>query len=108
MARPRWANESWGNHQEYIRRAQLKGKLKDEEEIVNFLTLAMCGEAGEFANLIKKGWRGDEVDRQKLSEELADVRIYMEHLATHLLIHLDAACDAKVLKVTERLKDEAA
>jgi NTP pyrophosphatase (non-canonical NTP hydrolase) len=44
---------------------------------VRFMVLALCGEAGELANLIKKDWRGDPGDRRaEIIRELADVGNY--------------------------------
>lgn len=41
---------------------------------VRFLALALCGEVGELANLIKKDWRADVGSRREaIKEELADV-----------------------------------
>ncbi len=53
---------------------------------LGYLTICMIGEAGEYANLIKKGMRGDFdiEDRnytQKLAMELTDVFIYLMNLA---------------------------
>lgn len=48
---------------------------------VRFLTIALCGETGELANLVKKQWR-DGVDlSEEIKDELADIRIYLELLA---------------------------
>ncbi len=48
-------------------------------------------------------WRGDEVDSDQIREELADIRIYLEHFARHLNIDLDQACESKLDSVAERL-----
>lgn len=46
-----------------------------------FLALALCGEAGELANYIKKRWR-DNVDlSEEIRDEIADIRVYLELLA---------------------------
>lgn len=46
-----------------------------------FLALALCGEAGELANIIKKRWR-DGVDlSEEAKDEIADIRVYLELLA---------------------------
>lgn len=46
-----------------------------------FLSLALCGEAGELANIIKKRWR-DGVDMtEEARNEIADIRVYLELLA---------------------------
>lgn len=46
-----------------------------------FLALALCGEAGELANLIKKRWRDDAVLVEEVKDEIADIRVYLELLA---------------------------
>lgn len=48
-----------------------------------FLGLALCGEAGELANKIKKLWRDGETPEllEEIRKEIADVRGYTEHLA---------------------------
>jgi NTP pyrophosphatase (non-canonical NTP hydrolase) len=67
-----------------------------------FLALALCGEAGELANMIKKRWR-DGVDLSKeIREELADIQIYLELLAKCFGIEgqkLDEAVQQKLAKV---------
>jgi NTP pyrophosphatase (non-canonical NTP hydrolase) len=57
-------------------------------------TLAMCGEVGEFANVVKKIERGslqlgDAATRLKLAMELADTFTYMLNLAGLLGIDLE-------------------
>lgn len=74
----------------------------DEKDRVRFMALALCGEAGELANLIKKDWRGDAGDRrEKLIEELADVGNYAFMLAALLGVDLPSEMIAK-LKAVER------
>ena len=101
--KPDWYKISGPNHKEFLARAQEKGRLKSVMEIARFLALAICGEAGELANLFKKEWRGDEINTAKIADEMADVRIYLEHLADELGIDLDAACMKKAFIVEARL-----
>ncbi len=101
--KPKWPQRAWDIHQRFIKLAQVKGSLTSESEIINFLTLAICGEAGELANLVKKVWSGDKIDRQDIFDEIADIRIYLEHLATHLDLDIDRACEAKLDVVAERI-----
>ena len=98
-----WKQRSEGVHQRFVARAQASGKLRSEDEVIHFLALAICGEAGELANLIKKKWRGDEIDDSEIVDEMADIRIYLEHLARLLNVDLDRVCDMKVDIVSERL-----
>lgn len=61
---------------------------------IPFLTLAMCGEAGEVANLVKKVARKSHTmdDMQhKLAEEIVDVLIYLCNIIGQLPEELDWA-----------------
>lgn len=72
-----------------------------------FLALALCGEAGELANLIKKRWRGGVDLSEEVRDEIADVRVYLELLAKCFGIEgpkLDARVEAKLAKVVEKHK----
>lgn len=58
---------------------------------------AMCGEAGEAANIVKKIRRGDRDPDllRKLGDELADLCAYIDLLAFHAGINLDEAIEEK-------------
>lgn len=69
---------------------------------------AMCGEAGEAANIVKKIRRGD-IDPElirKLGDELADLSAYIDLLAFHADIDLDAAIERKYNQLSEELGSE--
>lgn len=72
-----------------------------------FLALALCGEIGELANMIKKRWR-DGVDlSEEIRDEIADIRVYLELLAKCFGVEgekLDARVEQKLLKVVEKHK----
>jgi NTP pyrophosphatase (non-canonical NTP hydrolase) len=70
-----------------------------------FLSLALCGETGELANLIKKDWRGDQIEREQIASELADIRIYLELLADAYTLDLDSQCSIKMVEVEQRWKE---
>lgn len=54
-----------------------------------YMSLALCGEAGELANNYKKVWRGDGGDRRdQIISELADVGNYAFMLASLLGVDL--------------------
>lgn len=70
-----------------------------------FLALALCGEAGELANLIKKRWRDDAWLVDEIREEICDVRVYLELLAKCFDIEgekLDKAVEEKLKKVAKK------
>ncbi len=68
--------------------------------------LALTGELGEAANMIKKIRRGDftlGAVREDVGRELADVAIYLDLLADHLGINLGAAVRSKFNEVSRRI-----
>jgi NTP pyrophosphatase (non-canonical NTP hydrolase) len=90
--------------QAHIRAHLQWGPLKDEDKF-RFLALALCGEAGEFANLVKKDWRGDSgipQRRAEMIEELADIANYTFMLAEALGIDLPKVMLAKLQAVEQR------
>ncbi len=67
-----------------------------------FLALALCGEAGELANIVKKRWRDGANMAEEARDEIADIRVYLELLAKVFGIEgkkLDKRVKAKLKKV---------
>jgi NTP pyrophosphatase (non-canonical NTP hydrolase) len=72
-----------------------------------FLALALCGEAGELANIIKKRWRDDVSLHEEACDEIADIRVYLELLAKCFGIEgskLDERVKSKLEKVATKHK----
>lgn len=70
-----------------------------------FLALALCGEAGELANMVKKRWRDGADLTEEIRDEIADIRVYLELLAKCFGIEgekLDERVEAKLVLVVER------
>ena len=64
---------------------------------------ALCGEAGEVANLIKKSHRdGHELDKKEVGKELADTLAYIIFLADQLDIDLTSAFVQKYNEISIR------
>lgn len=85
--------------------AHLFPTYSNEDE--RFLALALCGEAGELANIIKKRWRDGADLREEACDEIADIRVYLELIAKCFGIEgakLDARVEQKLLKVVEKHK----
>ncbi|MBF0374802.1 MAG: MazG-like family protein [Alphaproteobacteria bacterium] len=71
--------------------------------------MALVGEVGEAANILKKIRRGDMTFHdvgQDLADELADVQIYLDQLALCLDIDLGAATVSKFNRTSERWGSE--
>lgn len=71
-----------------------EGISQSNLEMLQFLTIALMGEAGEFSNIIKKIIRGDKLldqSLQEISSELADIFIYTIKLSYQLDIDLEKA-----------------
>lgn len=57
------------NHHNYSETGSKEGDLR-------FFALGLSGEAGEFANLVKKRWRDGDEHEDELKEEISDVIAY--------------------------------
>ena len=67
------------------------------------LTLGVCGEAGEVAEIIKKGHRPDRViDIAHLNEEIGDVLWYLATLADYYGLTLENVAKDNISKLQER------
>lgn len=76
----------------------------DHDAVVHF-ALGIAGEVGELVNIVKKVNRGSEryVDvMDELSNEMADVLIYLCDMAETLNIDLEQAVDDKRAILVER------
>jgi NTP pyrophosphatase (non-canonical NTP hydrolase) len=72
-----------------------------------FLALALCGEAGELANMVKKRWRDGADLSESIRDEIADIRVYLELLAKCFGIEgekLDERVKLKLEQVVEKHK----
>ncbi len=101
---------NWKEKAQVIREMFVKkrGDTLGSDNDRRYLALALGGEVGEMQNLIKKEWRGDVKKNQKkelrhkIAMELADIRIYLEHLANAHNVDLDAACEEKTEELRTR------
>lgn len=73
--------------------------------------MALTGEVGELANLLKKikrghpsdGYANPEVAREECAKELADIQTYLDLLAAHLQVDLGQATISKFNEVSIRV-----
>jgi len=95
--KPEWKAEILRIHEQAIKKTGIRPWTYED---IRFLALALCGEAGELANMLKKHWRGDAVPLPEVDPavhaELADIRVYLELLATALHCDLDEAVQTKL------------
>jgi NTP pyrophosphatase (non-canonical NTP hydrolase) len=83
--------------------AHLFPAFSHEDE--RFLALALCGEAGELANMVKKRWRDGVNLTEEIRDEIADIRIYLELLARRFGMEgelLDLRVQEKLQKVVAK------
>jgi NTP pyrophosphatase (non-canonical NTP hydrolase) len=93
-----WAEEC-GHSKEGAREA--KAGLRVIDQMV--WALGLTGEAGEVADLLKKGFgHGHGVDREKLQKELGDVLWYLAVLADSFGLTLSEVARANVAKLRAR------
>jgi len=70
---------------------------------VFYMTMGLCGEAGEIANKVKKIMRdGKEADVADLKKELGDCLWYIAGMATVLGIDLGDVADSNLVKLKSR------
>ena len=80
-------------------------ELNRTEHIING-ALGLCGEAGEVADLLKKGYmQGHEIDRERVLEEAGDVLWYLAELIEWLHADLGEVAMKNIEKLNRRFPD---
>lgn len=70
------------------------------------VTLGLCGEAGEVAEIVKKRYlHGRPMDVAKLAEELGDVLWYVAGVASSYGIELSDVAEFNIDKLKQRYPD---
>lgn len=68
--------------------------------------LGLCGEAGEFADLVKKTlFQGHEMDKERMAKELGDVAWYLAVSAFAIGYDLETVLQMNVDKLRNRYPD---
>ena len=79
--------------------------LAQESQLIN-AALGLCGEAGEFADLIKKvNYQGHDKDKTHLVKELGDICWYIALAATALNVDLELVMTTNIEKLKARYPD---
>lgn len=90
---------------EYQKLARENAIYKGQKAIdgLTYTVLALCGEAGELANVLKKSLRkGVEPDREKMLDELGDVLWYAAAVASELEKTLEQVAQGNLTKLAAR------
>jgi NTP pyrophosphatase (non-canonical NTP hydrolase) len=91
-------------YQELALRTASVDREKNQRKIIAALGLA--GEAGEFANMIKKlTAHGHAISTEILAEELGDVLWYLSEAASACGLALDKIAEQNIAKLVERYPD---
>ena len=79
------------------------GKLQLLDDRLSCASLGLTGEAGEFADHIKKWvYHNHDLDREALKLELGDILWYVQEAAAALGLTLQQVADANVQKLARR------
>lgn len=77
--------------------------ISDEEIMIIWNAIGLAGEAGEIAELVKKGiFHQHGLDREKLAKELGDCLWYLTSLCTKLDFDLSEIMQANIEKLQIR------
>ena len=76
-------------------------------EALSYVTMGLCGEAGEIANKVKKILRDDggaitQGKKRELADELSDCMWYMSQLASELGFSLEELAESNIAKLRDR------
>ena len=82
-------------------------KTRNTVDEVAYNTVALCNEAGEFADIVKKSMRGDydindKGTKRAAALELGDVLWYLGRLADELGFTLEQVAAMNLMKITRR------
>ena len=89
--------------------AALKTAIYPNDGKVNYLALAICGEAGELADKVKKILRDKdgeykEADKRALALELGDIMWYAANLSSVLGYSLSEIAELNIAKIAGRVE----
>ena len=66
-------------------------------------SLGLCGESGEFADLVKKlAYQGHDIDKEHLKRELGDIMRYIALAATVIGCDLEDIAETNIAKLRAR------
>ena len=85
-----------------LRTASDAGLASSESRLMN-AALGLCGEAGEFAELVKKHlFHGHDLDREKMTKEIGDVLWYVAFACNAVGVNLEDVATRNIAKLRAR------
>ncbi len=91
---------------EYQRLAMRSANVMDKDKLLVNAALGCCGEAGEFADMIKKHlFQGHDIDRDHLVKEIGDELWYIAAKCEALGVTLDEVMEINIDKLRKRYPD---
>lgn len=93
------------NEYQKLARRTANPNLDPNQQLIN-AALGLTGEAGEFADLVKKiEFQGHEPDFEHLAKELGDICWYLALAASSLCIPLEEIFELNIDKLKKRYPD---
>lgn len=92
---------------DYQKQALRTAKRVDMQFDLNHAALGLCGEAGEFADAIKKAnVYGKQLDRLNAIEELGDILWYVALACESLGVNMSEVAEQNLIKLSLRYPDQ--
>lgn len=80
--------------------------ITDADVMVAWNAIGLAGEAGEVADLVKKGiFHQQGIDRSKMIKELGDVLWYVAALCSHLSVTMETVMEINIEKLRARFPE---
>jgi len=91
---------------DYESQAMRTARVEDDKEAQVLAVLALCGEAGELANLVKKKFAYKKpITRDQIGDELGDVLWYVARVAQAYGLSLESVAHMNLVKLKKRFPD---
>ncbi len=93
------------NEYQRLAMSTLNKNIKKEDILIN-AGMGLCGESGEFIDLIKKHlFQGHNLNKEELIKELGDIAWYLAEASYGLDIDLEEVLNKNIEKLKKRFPD---
>jgi NTP pyrophosphatase (non-canonical NTP hydrolase) len=91
---------------EYQELALRTAPMFESPNDINYASLGLTGEAGEFSEVVKKViYHGHPMDKTRLIKELGDIQWYVAYAASTLGVSLEEVMQVNIDKLKARYPD---